>query len=818
MFVLRGRWRQWARSAAKTALFVEYCHRGTCSRGSAGRQPGRSGLLPLRPMTRFRGQGTRGDFGVGSAARAMRLEVSTRFPRVRSQVAAFGHELSSLPPYPAALVLALGLLCLVDSATVGGPRTVAYGVFLACFVLSLGTLCGLLWQCGLLIVGRVAGRVAFLPWVAATVVVSLRLADRLGAFARIDSRYSDLALLTLAGCGVSGLLLGAVLGAAQVTKRHPQGLLLAASARVRGLMALALALGCVALACVDRTMYVGLYLDAHVALRLCSACVLMLALVLCAPRIKLPRVGKRAVLLACLAFVVPVAGMWERDADTVQAFVARPWPATLLRSSRALLDFDGDGFAFLLAGGDCNDFDARVNPTAREIPDNGIDDNCAFGDRKKRLDPIAATPIPSTPSPMNVVLITVDCLRWDRLGANDPKYGPLGRDTMPAVTALAGQAVRFTRAYAPGAWTSISLGATLRGQYARRLSWMSYYETTLFRLLRKPLEGRLVPDEQVTKMFPIAWQAPNPPLPEWLSRRGMQTMAVVDDGFSQMLAQELGVSRGFDAYREVNAEPTDQKAVLRASRQQGRRSTERDDSTTATLAVSSLRMRDPAKKFFLWVHFFGAHTPSTVHPGAKIYGPSVEDGYDHEVRYVDSQIKRVLDAVGEVHEKTAVFVTADHGEFFFGPYRSHGNDLAEDVIHVPLVARVPGWAPRVTDSLVSLVDLMPTVLAMTGTPPPPGLDGIDLARTLAGNGPPRRILFSDLWQYDREGHAVNDLVTAFDGKSKVVLSRLDHSFSLYDQKRPSAPAIRIEGLAIDKLARSILGYVVEAGEDAVIKE
>lgn len=758
------------------------------------------------------------DFGVGSAARAMRLEVSTRLPRVRSRVAAFGHELSNLPPYPAALALALALLCAVDSATVGGPRTAAYFVFLACFVLSLAALFGVLWQFGLLIIGRIGGRVAWLPWPAATLVVALGLAERLGAFARIDSRYSDLALLTLIGCTVSGLALGTVLGASQVTKRHPAGRLLAASVRARGVMAFGLAAGSAALSYVDRTMYIGLYIDAHVALRLCSACVLMLALVLCASWLKLPRFGARTFLAACIAFLVPVVGMSERDADTVQAFVARPWPATLLRSSRGLLDLDRDGFAFVLGGGDCNDFDAHVNPTAREIPDNGVDDNCAFGDRKKRLDPIAATPIPTTPSPMNVVLITVDCLRWDRLGANDPKHGRTGRDTMPTLTALAGQAVRFSRAYAPGAWTSISLGSTLRGLYARRLNWTLYYETTLFRLLRKPLAGRLVRDEQVTKMFPIAWQAPNPPLPEWLNRRGMHTMAVVDDGFSQMLSKELGVARGFDAYREVNVEPTEQQDVVRASRRRVARSQENDDSTTATLAVSSLRMRAPGKKFFLWVHFFGAHTPTTVHADAKVYGDSVEDGYDHEVHYVDSQIKRVLDAVNEVHEKTAVFVTADHGEYFFGTYRSHGNDLSEDVIHVPLLARVPGWTPRKVDDLVSLVDLMPTVLALTQTPPPPGLDGVDLAQTLAGNGPPRRILFSDLWQYDREGHAVNDLVTAFDGKSKVVLSRLDHSFSLFDQKRPLAPAIRIEGLAIDRLARSILGYVEEAGAEGVVKD
>jgi arylsulfatase A-like enzyme len=712
--------------------------------------------------------------------------------------------------YPSALAAALLVLSAVETWVVPGLLTAAYGVQVACLAVGLGALAGFTWQLLLLLSSRVLGRFAWAPWLVAMPLAGVWLADRLGAFARLASRYDDLARMTIGGSVLGGVLFGVLLALVQPTPRAPQGRLAGARAWVRALASLVLGSGCAAVTYADHTLYVGLYPEAHLALRLAAACMAMLALVLVGPQLRLPRPTVGRLLAALLVLGVPVATLHERQTDTVQAMVIRPWPATLLRTGRMIFDLDRDGASWVLGGGDCDDLNPRVHPSAREIPDNGVDDNCMFGDRTAKVSAVAEAPIPGVASPMNVVLITIDCLRVDRVGAFSKKYGPKGRDTMPEVTKWAQRSVRFSRAYAPGAWTSVSVGAMLRGTYARRLRWVAYYETNFFRMLRKPFEGQLFRGEEMAKMFPLSFGDPRRPLPEWLQRRGMRTLAVVDDGFSQMLSSSLGAARGFDVFREINAEPTREKEMMRERRRQAR-GTARDDSATATAAISALRMSTEGKKFFLWVHFFGPHTPNTLRAGIKTYGPSVEDGYDHEVRYTDSQVKRVLDAIDELPDATAVFLTADHGEYFFKGYRSHGNDLAEEVIHVPMIARVPGWKPGKVATVVSLVDLMPTILGLTHTPAPGGLDGVDLARVVAGEAPHNRVFFSDVWQYGRSGQAFNDLVSAFDGRRKVVWSRNDHSFSVYDQTHPKARPVRIEGLAPDRLTRSILGYVDEAG-------
>jgi arylsulfatase A-like enzyme len=329
-------------------------------------------------------------------------------------------------------------------------------------------------------------------------------------------------------------------------------------------------------------------------------------------------------------------------------------------------------------------------------------------------------------------------------------------------------------------------------------------------MVKSPLDGKLAPHEAPAKMFPLAFDDPHDSLPELLKRRGMRTIGVVDDGFSQMLANTVGIGRGFDVFREVNVEPVTIEEALREQKV-GRRTT-RDDATTSAFALAELRKYgEKPEPFFLWVHFFGAHTPSRTHAGAPKYGSSQEDAYDHEVRFVDMQVERVLAAVRKLDRKVAVFLTSDHGEAFFRRYRSHGADMSDDVLAIPLIAQVPGWKATHIDTPVSLVDVMPTVLGVTKTPAPAGLDGIDLAALVRGVPQPERVLLSDTWQFGNDNKAFSELVAAFDGKHKVVLDRMDHSFSVYDQTDPEAPPLRIDGLANGKLARSILAYLEDTG-------
>jgi arylsulfatase A-like enzyme len=666
--------------------------------------------------------------------------------------------------------------------------------------LPLSAAFGVLLQLALVLVPRVAGRLAPAVWILTSLGGALALADALGAFGRLGSRYDQLARLTLGGCALLGVAAGALLLGLQPSEQRPRGRILSLATPWRWAVSLALAAASAAMTVADHTLYVGLYVEAHVALRAGAWATLMIAAAMHARRLHLPVLRRRAAVVLGLALMLPVLLLNDDDADTVQAFATRPWPATTLRTARAVFDLDRDGFSAVLAGGDCDDLDADINPGAREIPENGIDDNCVFGDRSRDTGGEESVPVPEEPSPVNVVLVTVDTLRADRLTP----------ELMPELSEWSRHGVRFDRAYTPGAWTSIALAATMRGLLPRRLQWHAYHETSFYRMLREPKDGDLLKHEKLSKLFPLAWQDPHEPLQHWLGRRGMKTAAVVDDGFSQMLSRSVGADRGFSSYREVNVEPNEREAMKR-HRKRKRSNQRRDDATTTTLALSALRWTVKDKRFFLWVHYFGPHTPSTTHTGLKRDGDGLEARYDHEVRFVDRQLGRLLQAIDELDEPTAVFVTSDHGEKFFGRYRSHGADLSDEVLRVPLVARVPGWLPRTVAAPVTLLDLMPTILRITRTPGPSGLDGIDLTPLAMGAEPERRVLLSDTWQFSNDGEPFNDRVAAYDGRRKMILDRIEHSFRVYDQTRPDAPPLRIEGLTIDRYARSILGYLEESG-------
>lgn len=749
---------------------------------------------------------------VSGAVAAPHPPRTARFRRISSWATRVREWLAAVAPYPVASMAALATACAVEMALTHGPIGGAYVAYLACLVVGLGFAQGFIWQAAFAILARLPRRVAWPLVIAITLGAALWFADSLGSFARLGSRYDRLARLTLVASIVGGAGLGGFILLLRPAPGAPLGWIGRLRPRWRLPIAFALVGGAAGCAYADATLYVGLYLEAHIVLRLGAVWALMLALALAAGR-WLPRLRGIVILAVAIAFAVPLVALRETDSDAIQAFVTRPWSATVLRTARSIFDFDHDGFSALLGGGDCNDFNTYVNPSAREVPDNGIDDNCGFGDAHRKVAAPSAVPVPKEPSPMNVVLITIDTLRRDRLGLNDPRFGSKGRDTLHGLSRWAEHSVNFRRAYTAGGWTSIALSTLMRGVYARRLEWIAYFETSYYRLVRNPVASVFGGGERIAKMFPLAWNDPHEPLAFWLKRRGMRTMAVVDDGFSQMLAGQLGANRGFDSYREVNGEPPeDPDAFRRAKRKNRTINMGQSDASTANAALAAIEsMRDKHQRFFLWTHFFGPHTPSTRHPEVRSSGHGSEAQYDHEVRFVDMQVTRVLDAIHAIKTPTLVIVTADHGERFYKRYRSHGADLSEDVLRVPLIVRMPGWSPKQIDRPVSLVDLMPTILAATRTPAPADLDGIDLASVLEDRAPKSRVLLTDTWQYGRDGNNTSDLVGALDGKRKAVLDRRDHSIVTYDQRDPLAKPVRVEGLAVDRLVRATMSYLEESG-------
>jgi tetratricopeptide (TPR) repeat protein len=127
-----------------------------------------------------------------------------------------------------------------------------------------------------------------------------------------------------------------------------------------------------------------------------------------------------------------------------------------------------------------------------------------------------------------------------------------------------------------------------------------------------------------------------------------------------------------------------------------------------------------SQPWFVWVHLYDAHVPYAP-PGAG------GDPYHGEVAFMDAELGRLLAAVDL--ERSLVIVLADHGEGL-GSHgeATHGVLLYDATTRVPLVLRGPGGPTGVVTTPVSVVDVVPTVLAAVGAPAAE-VDGRDLART-----------------------------------------------------------------------------------------
>src|SRR5262249_43383213 len=149
-----------------------------------------------------------------------------------------------------------------------------------------------------------------------------------------------------------------------------------------------------------------------------------------------------------------------------------------------------------------------------------------------------------------------------------------------------------------------------------------------------------------------------------------------------------------------------------------------------TKAIAKLdELAKQKTKFAMIVHLFDPHSTYMEHDGFKYTehgGASLEQKHDFEIAFEDALVGKLLDALdadGRAATATVVLM-ADHGEAFGvhvvqgKPNYFHGDPLYAELLHVPLMFRVPSVAPGVRSDVVQLVDLAPTICALFGVQPP----------------------------------------------------------------------------------------------------
>ncbi|GMU37142.1 MAG: sulfatase [Phycisphaerae bacterium] len=303
----------------------------------------------------------------------------------------------------------------------------------------------------------------------------------------------------------------------------------------------------------------------------------------------------------------------------------------------------------------------------------------------------------------NLLLVSIDTLRADHLGC----YGYF-RDTSPTLDALAKEAVLFRECHSPLARTTPTHASLLTALY--------------------PIEHGLTDNitherNQLVLADPVLTYA------EVARQAGYRTAAFVS---AAPVKRDTGLNAGFEVWDEPDAS---QRSA--------------DETNAPFLRWLSSAAEGPP--FFAWLHYFDPHTPyrppadyadrfqtddklraymrerrfadeaSKQHSDGPIKDAkswNTEEAinrYDAEIRFADDQLARVfatLKAAG-AWDRTVIVVTSDHGEGLGQhDWPNHGGYWQEQ-LHVPLIIRVPGTEARQVRTILSTVDILPTLLGMT---------------------------------------------------------------------------------------------------------
>jgi arylsulfatase A-like enzyme/tetratricopeptide (TPR) repeat protein len=302
-----------------------------------------------------------------------------------------------------------------------------------------------------------------------------------------------------------------------------------------------------------------------------------------------------------------------------------------------------------------------------------------------------ALSIHAQPAPPDVVLVTIDTVRADHIGA----YG-YAKGSTPAIDRLARDGVRFADATSQAPLTGPAHAALLTGAYPARFG---------------------VRDNATT---PLPASATT--MAEVFKARGYRTGAFIG---AFIVDAQYGFGQGFDTF-DARFARFDSGDRINARR---------PGSEVADAAVNWIDAAGSGP-LFAWVHLYDAHGPYDVPAAYRTRFPSAP--YDAAISYVDACVGRItaaLERSGRL-ESTIISVIADHGEGL-GEHgeKEHGLFLYDSVLHVPWIVRLPGrrHAGTVVGTQVRSIDVLPTIAELGGAPLAAHVDGESLVAIIDGH-------------------------------------------------------------------------------------
>lgn len=314
----------------------------------------------------------------------------------------------------------------------------------------------------------------------------------------------------------------------------------------------------------------------------------------------------------------------------------------------------------------------------------------------------------------NVILISLDTLRADRLGA----YG-YSRDTSPTIDALANEGAIFYNHVSVSSWTLPTHVSIFSG----------LYPTT---------HGVTRDGMKIGKDTDL--------MAEVLARSGYRTFAFTGGHY---VGKRYGFDRGFESYLNSDGMTIDSKRGFYSS---------------IKLTMQKVKELSKEERFFIFLHTFDIHCPynppepyyslfksdgaATIEAdkcGVTFYNKRgvskeealyISDRYDGSIRWADDNLKLLLDFLKseDLYDNTIIIITSDHGEEFLEHGQiGHQESLHRELLMTPLIITGPGVKRSKIASPVSQIDILPTLLDLIKVTIPADVQGLSLVPYVHGS-------------------------------------------------------------------------------------